>query len=78
MTDLDYTPQPAKDTAWQRLWIALGLARRNKTDERQQTAADLNAVWRAEDAERVLRQPGTAEKIAADFARVMGRVGSGR
>ena len=35
---LDYTPQPAKDTAWQMLMIRLGVTRRNLKDARVATA----------------------------------------
>lgn len=50
-------------------------SRRNAHDERVARAVLENAPYRRADAERVLSQPGTAEKIAADAARVMGKVG---
>lgn len=50
-------------------------SRRNAHDERVTRAVLENAPYRKADAERVLRQPGTAEKIAADFERVVSRVG---
>lgn len=55
---IPFDPQPAKDTAWQRFLIRLGLSRRNARDERQQAAADENAIWHAAEAERRARQPG--------------------
>lgn len=48
MTDIEYIPQPAKETAWQRLLLALGLSKRNARDERQAKAAAENARLRGE------------------------------
>lgn len=43
---IPYEPQPPKETAWQRLWIALGLRKRSARDERQAKAAAENAKRR--------------------------------
>lgn len=59
MTDrIEFEPQPPKDTAWQRLMIGLGLARRNRGDKAQAKAAERNAAVRRREDERRRHQPG--------------------
>lgn len=57
--------------------IKRGLSRRNRIDERQQRAADLNAVWHEADSERSARQPGQTSDIVSRGLRVLGRIGRG-
>lgn len=58
-------PDPADEGFLLGLWegITASLRRANAIDDRQQGAADLNAVWHDADADRKLRQPGTVENM---------------
>lgn len=72
-------PEPQRRSVLEsiRHWLSVGRSRRVKREARQQSAADLNAVWHEADADRHARQPGNADTIA-QAERVMGRVGGGR
>ena len=70
----EYEPQSAKETAWQRLMLSLGLTRRNNTDERQAAAAEANRPHREREA--ATRAAMTGEQIAKAGAKALGRVGA--
>jgi len=74
---LDYDPQPAKETAWQRVLIALGLSHRNERDETMTRAVLENDAYHEADARRKLRQAGVSEKAVAKAAAMLARVGKG-
>jgi hypothetical protein len=56
MKDIEYQPQTPKETAWQMLMIRLGVAKRNRADQRR--AALTSAKHYADAAATMLARVG--------------------